>query len=937
MSEVKRVFLGWKKSGIQSSAEILLNRYRSGDLVDMTSVTVVVPTGRVGRRLREVLLKNAAAQQLGIFPPRIETIGQLPELLYSAKQPFAPSLVQQFAWVEALRKASRGTLRHIVPTPPDEHDPRWMELGSLLQRQHIELTDHRLDFAAVAERGKSLEGFTDAARWTSLAEVQASYLALLDDLQLWDRQTARNVAIENRECSLEGDLILIGMVDLSRTLRGMLEQLGEQVTSLVFAEPSIADRFDEFGCVRPEAWQSVNVGVEEHHILIADGPANQADAVVYAIESLEGEYGADDITIGVPDSSLVPHLENRLGQFDIRARWGPGRPLSASPPAQWLRIVADYLESDRYAPFAELLRHSDTRHYLDGLQAFGDPARAMDEAFRKHLPDYIRDDGSTPQDYPDAVSFLFSLLKDLRGAPQSPKAWASVIFDVVERLYYQRTLDKERDRATLEAYNRLSETARRFEELPEGLTPKVSASVAILMLLSHLDDAQVPPAAGGQAIEMVGWLDVPLDDAAVAIITNMNDGVVPKSVSSDVFLPNRFREALGLDDNAMRYARDAYALQATLNSRMIVRLVVGRRAETNDPLRPSRLLMATQREKLAERCLMLFNEEEIQPIVQRVDHDQLRFHVPRPEKLVEPITALSVTAFGRYLTCPYRFYLSRVQGLKARDDRMTELDGATFGQLAHDALEAFGRSEFRDSSDADEISLYLRSELSKLAKQRFGAQPMATIQIQLAQLRLRLEQFALKQAAWRSEGWEIVHTELEENDGVINVDGEPFRLLGRIDRIDRRVTNSGCEEFAILDYKTGDAGEAPEKKHISKPGKNDPLAPAHWVDLQLPLYRYLVRSVDGLGPDLTGKTVKLGYVLLPGVVADTRFEIAEWSDSDLMIADEAACDVVRKIRNEVFWPPTDPIRYQNTDEFSAVVQHGVFGRAPFVTEEEIGS
>ena len=79
MSEVKRVFLGWKKSGIQSSAEILLNRYRSGDLVDMTSVTVVVPTGRVGRRLREVLLKNAAAQQLGIFPPRIETIGQLPE------------------------------------------------------------------------------------------------------------------------------------------------------------------------------------------------------------------------------------------------------------------------------------------------------------------------------------------------------------------------------------------------------------------------------------------------------------------------------------------------------------------------------------------------------------------------------------------------------------------------------------------------------------------------------------------------------------------------------------------------------------------------------------------------------------------------------------------------------------------------------------------
>lgn len=939
MSEVKRIFLGWKKSGIQSSSEILLDRYQSGDLVDMTHVTVVVPTGRVGRRLREVMLKQAAAKQLAIFPPRIETIGLLPELLYSAKHPFASPLVQQFAWVEALRNTSPAVLRHIIPSPPDaEHDPRWMELGALLQRQHIELTDHRLDFAAVAERGKLLEGFTDADRWMALAKVQATYLALLDELQLWDRQTARNVAVENRECRLVGDLILIGMVDLSRTLRGMLEQLGEQVTSLVFAEPSLADRFDEYGCVRPEAWQTVNVGVEDRHVLIADGPANQADAVVYAIESLKGEYGVDDITIGVPDSSLVPHLENRLAQFDIRVRWGPGRPLSASPPAQWLRIVADYLEGDRYAPFAELLRHSDTRQYLDGLKCYGDPARAMDGFFERHLPDHIRDDGAMAEEYPDAVPFLFSLLKELRGDRQSPKAWASVVFDVVERLYYQRTLDKDRDRATLEAYNRLSDTARKFEELPAGLMPKVSASVAILMLLSHLDDEQVPPSTGGQAIEMVGWLDIPLDDAAVAIITNMNDGVVPKSVSSDVFLPNRFRESLGLDDNAMRYARDAYALHATLNSRMKVRLVVGRRAATNDPLRPSRLLMATHRDKLPERCLRLFSkEEEVQPILQRVEHDDLQFHVHKPEKLDRPVQSMSVTAFGQYLTCPYRFYLSKVQRLKAIDDHLTELDAAQFGNLAHNVLEAFGKSEFRDSSDAEEISFYLRSELSRLAKEQYGGQPMATIQIQLAQLRLRLDHFAVKQAEWRRDGWEITHVELHEDKGTIVVDGTPFTLSGRIDRIDRRVTESGQEEFAILDYKTGDSGELPEKKHVSVRGHNPTLAPEDWIDLQLPLYRYLLRSVDGLGPDLKGKQVKLGYILLPAKVADTKFALANWSEANLKAADEAAREVIRNVRNEVFWPPADPFPYQNFDDFAAIVQQGVFGRAPFVTEEEIDS
>ena len=105
-----------------------------------------------------------------------------------------------------------------------------MELAALLQRQHLELTEHRLNFAAVAEQGKLLEGFPDRQRWEALAEIQRSYLDVLDKLQLWDRQTARNFAVDHRECHFEGHLILLGTVDLSQTVRAMLAQLTCDVT-----------------------------------------------------------------------------------------------------------------------------------------------------------------------------------------------------------------------------------------------------------------------------------------------------------------------------------------------------------------------------------------------------------------------------------------------------------------------------------------------------------------------------------------------------------------------------------------------------------------------------------------------------------------------------------------------------------------------------------
>jgi RecB family exonuclease len=181
--------------------------------------------------------------------------------------------------------------------------------------------------------------------------------------------------------------------------------------------------------------------------------------------------------------------------------------------------------------------------------------------------------------------------------------------------------------------------------------------------------------------------------------------------------------------------------------------------------------------------------------------------------------------------------------------------------------------------------------------------------VQVEQLRARLNAFAKQQAEWYEQGWRIEHTELsgDKAGATLDVDGEPIHLTGRIDRIDRHA-ESGAH--AVLDYKSSDKGEGPEKTHRRS---------RQWVDLQLPLYRHLARGFVSAGP------VQLGFVLLPKDVSQTRFEIADWTESQLNEADDVARDVVRAIRQQVFWPPQDP-RARFDDPFAPICQVGVLGR-----------
>ncbi|MGD9854476.1 MAG: PD-(D/E)XK nuclease family protein, partial [Planctomycetaceae bacterium] len=507
-------------------------------------------------------------------------------------------------------------------------------------------------------------------------------------------------------------------------------------------------------------------------------------------------------------------------------------------------------------------------------------------------------------------------LIELRGEARPLTEWSEVLYGLLRRVLGDWSYDPEipAEKAELDAVAALREIFEAQAEIPEVLLPVVKGPQALRLTLEALSQETVPSAVDESAVELAGWLELPLDDAPVLVVMSFNEEYVPASVSADLFLPNRLRQQMGVMDNDRRYARDAYALSAMSASRERLVLIAGRRDVRGDPLLPSRLLFACGAAEAAARVQAFYDSRTPSPLPLSGPGPPVQegpgVAVPRPQRLVEPVTSISVTAFRTYLACPYRFYLQHVLKLESIPHDADELDGGMFGTMMHVALGAFGASAVKDSTSADEIAEFLRSTVQEWSANRYGRYPLPAVSVQIEQAQRRLETFATWQAARRLNGWSIAFVEASAGESGTEFDvgdGRSIRLKGRIDRIDRNMEHN---TWALLDYKTGEAANSPEKAH-RKHGE--------WIDLQLPLYRHLA---CGLGVE---GAVALGYVTLPRDTAEVRERMADWTDADLSDADEQAREVARSILDGRCWPPaSSPPTY--ADDFSAICQDNVFDR-----------
>jgi len=462
---------------------------------------------------------------------------------------------------------------------------------------------------------------------------------------------------------------------------------------------------------------------------------------------------------------------------------------------------------------------------------------------------------------------------------------------------------------------------RRFQDalaelggIPTELSPQVSGTQAVNWFMQLMENHHGYVEEQSDAVTMTGWLELPLDTSPALVVTSFNEEFLPESLNSDVFLPNRIRQELGLVDNARRYARDAYALSVLVHSREDLTVIVPRRDTEGNPLKPSRLMFATDDDGMLRRALQVFRDRDNDGLGKATvlfDHGvesvvEPAFSVPRPEPLDEPVTTMTVTSFRDYLACPYRFYLSHVAKLEVTDDRACELDARFFGNIIHEVVSRFGKHSIRDSDDEDAVREFLREELKRCAREWLGGERLPAVNLQISQIAKRLDALASWQVGWVRLGWRIRHTEVPDDEGTVawKTDQGTMQIRGRIDRIDY---HEATKRWMVFDYKTSDHVKSPEKTHRAEQG---------WIDLQLPLYRHIVKLLDIHEP------VSLGYILLPKETEKTKEYCAKWTDSDLEVADDRIGEVIEAVLAERFWPPTTPAP-RVLREFASLCNEGV--------------
>jgi inactivated superfamily I helicase len=930
---VQREFLGWHQHFLHGVVEHLVERYTVGDAIDLRGVTLVFPGNRPARRLTELLVEAAEARDLRLSPPRTVTVGALPELLYAPSAPLASEIERVLGWYIALHRSPEA-IAPIVPdrgTVPDFG--AWLGLAEQLVTLSDELGAGGLSCADVAARVPTLDLFNDE-RWAALATIEARYLARLAERGFTDRTAERRRAVETGAVSFTGTLIMVGVADLNPIVRASLEHLARScptvpITALVYATPMLAERFDEFGAIAVGAWVEAPLPTDRVTLEVRNEPRDVADAVLEALAAREPKPTADQITVGVADTSLAPVIAERLARHGLKSFQAEGAAITTTAPLTFFDLLGRYLGSRSFGDLAALVRHTDIQRWLavgasDEVAADGWLGRAsiatLDRYQMKHLQARIGETPHGSSSEAEIVRQLVARLDHLCGETNSGKRplpeWAEPLATVLVRLYDGRKLNRfsRADAIVIDGLEALQGALADILRLDPTDLPLVTASEAIRFILRRLRARTVELASTEVAIEILGWLELPYDDAAEIIVGGFNEGFVPESLNGDPFLPESLRRALGLLHNDRRYARDAFALTALAEGPAHVTLIQGRRSIAGDPLSPSRLLLTGDSAAIARVVTAFYEESEEESADTTGDRPSTFTVPPQPKPLAAPLTQLSVSGFKTYLQCPYRFYLRHVLNLQRRDDADEELSPLDFGTLAHSVLRRFASSSVATSRSADKIFAYLQSELRAIAFERFGQNVVPAVFIQTQQLTERLRRFATWQAERAAAGWIIEHTELPIAPGTAILplpDGGSLNLIATIDRIDRH-TQTG--EWAIFDYKVSD-GELDARTAHLHPTRG-------WIDLQLPLYHFCAVAA-GIAP-----AFELGYIHL-SAVGSAPSSAAGFSSDELTDALHRASEIGALVRREVFWPPTDPVL--GFDDFAALC-----GVAQFQTSEVEG-
>jgi ATP-dependent helicase/nuclease subunit B len=567
-----------------------------------------------------------------------------------------------------------------------------------------------------------------------------------------------------------------------------------------------------------------------------------------------------------PDRALAARVVAELARFGIIADDSAGEPLTETPPATFLRLIARAV-ADGLAPVSLLamLKHP--------LAALGLPpaacraaARALERACLRGPRPAARLNGlrlalsQARGGAPAEAAALLDRLEDgllplarvTEGyAVQSPATLLSALAETAEAI---AATDDESGAARLwsgeegEALATLiAEALPALETLPDA-NPAVLPGLLDALLEGHVVRSRRATRGMGAGaalhprISIWGLVEARLQSAEVVVLGSLVEGVWPPSTDPGPWLSRRMRAEAGLPSPEEIIGQAAHDFVATACAAPLVVLSAPRRLG-GAPAVPARWLKRLEA-MLAGVDLALPAHPALawaRALDQPAGAPQpVPPPAPRPAVRLRP-RRLSITEIETWLADPYAIHARHILRLRELDPLDQATDAADYGQLVHAGLHLFlteAGAAWRPDAPA---RLAVAMELA-LGKARL--RPALANWWRPRLLRIAAWIASVESARRPGLGLTAIGAEIK---GAWTLGGPAgdFLLSGRADRIERRQDGA----LGIIDYKTGAVPEARRVREGHAP--------------QLPLEAAMA-AAGGFGADFAGVTAEISYWRLRG-------------------------------------------------------------------------
>ncbi|OGV61766.1 MAG: hypothetical protein A2283_23865 [Lentisphaerae bacterium RIFOXYA12_FULL_48_11] len=938
---LKLHFLGWDGPVVDKVTDYLIGNRQGPEPIDFHDTLIIVPTLQSGRRLREVMALRCTERKSVMLSAMIVTPNHFISTGISGPDTANPS-ASKIIWSKVLASADLAIYQHLFPGKSIRSETdrfMWsLNTGQIIDTLRQELADGGYTITDVLE--KHSEELEELERWHDLSKLEKLYLDELASLNLKDVCMTKIRLADSPEIDAAIRRIVVACVpDPSLLAIRSLEKIAKQVTVdiLVHAPEKEINNFDSWGRPIPEKWVKMNVEIPgwTENVYVEADPSAQSIRVRTTIENAT-VFGPLDITIGVPDTSVIPFLKKDLLSLNMPAFDPSNIPFDTHTLGRLIAYMFNLQQLPIYESTANLLRHPaflsylKEKHELSSRELLSQMDRFQNfylpHSFERMLDPFEKNPKGTHDPHDDFTILGKALLvvKDFLEMFQKEKfeqAWRFFL----KEIYATHEIDKSKvhDRDFENAAAIVEETLRELRYTPESIVSLTGKQIAAVFM-RRLNEQNFHRERTDEIVDLQGWLELPWSDAPFMLITGMNENLVPGGSLSDAFLPDSLRVKLNLRHDLARFGRDIYLMCSMIEARKKkgrICFISGKTGMTGDPLKPSRLMFRCKDEELPGRTELFFTER----------HDEK----PRPGSEVlfklNPSAArdrempdkrrINVTTFKDYLECPFRFYLKRVLKMEESSDEKTGMDAMDFGNIIHFVLERMGKEDkLWACPSPDELSTSLEQLARQYATTRYGSPLPLAVHVSLESAIQRLSAFACRQVTLTREGWRIITVEHRISAFPYH---RGFQITGKIDRIDK---NENTGKIRIIDYKTSDSADEPASAHT---GTRKPDAPEYnsvsitgkrntsqkkWNNLQLPLYHLLYTGKEEFDPN-----IELAYFNLPKAISDTGLSIWNNFDTETMSsAIRCIKGVIEDIDGCKFWPPAARVKY---DPFERLFIH----------------